>query len=255
MLNVEHEHEHEHEHGHLKIEAGQICNPDHFPPPNELVCIQVPKIFDQVALRDCLTRTVTLIPGSGVYNPMFSFEGAGDFDIVEVKIISKTDSMTRPGFKKLKIFVKVKYNIFYSDGINQLSQPDEAAFNLTVNEIYCPSCLAQIGVIRYPEAPYETIDEDGQLLKVEGLIEAFNDAVNSTTGVLTLDVGGFFVVKCACEVQLLIPAYGYCPVPPEQVNAAAQSCRSFNDRQRTPFPTTFFPNQKWNPLDKKECDC
>lgn len=238
---------------HVKIEAGQILNPESFPLPNELVCIQVAKVFDQVALRDCVTRTVTLIPGSGVISPVFAFEGADDFDIVEVRVISKTDSLVKPGFKKLKLYVKVRYTIHYTDGINQLTQIDEAGFNLTINEIYCPSCLTQIGVIHYPRDP-QTIDEDGLMIKVEALAEAFNDAVNPVTGILTLDVGTFFVVKCECMVQLLMPAYGYCPVPPEQtINPANQNCTTFNDRRRTPFPTTFFPDQKWNPLDRQDC--
>jgi len=79
---------------------------------------------------------------------VFAFEGATDFDIVEVKVISKTDSLTKPGYKKLKLFVKIRYKIHYSDGSEQLSQTDEATFNLTVNEIYCPSCIAQVGVIK-----------------------------------------------------------------------------------------------------------
>lgn len=234
----------------VKIEAGQILNPDNFPVPNELVCIQVPKVFDQVALRDCMTRTVTLIPGSGVLNPVFAFEGATDFDIIEVKVISKTDSLTRPGFKKLKLFVRLAYIIHYSDGVNQLSIPDTVGFNLTINEIYCPNCLAQIGVIRYPAEDLPgTIDADGLLIKVEALAEAFNDCVSPITGVLSLDIGVFFIVKCECIVQLLIPAYGYCPVPPEQANPSAQNCNTFNNRRITPFPTQFFPDQKWNPLD------
>lgn len=234
-----------------KIEAGQIVNPNSFPPANELVCIQVPKIFDQVSLRDCVTRTVTLIPGSGVINPNFAFEGADDFDIVEVKVISKTDSLLKPGFKKLKLFVRIRYTIHYSDGINQLSLTDEAGFNLTVNEIYCPNCSAQIGVVRYPaEGVPGTIDADGLFIKVEALAEAFNDAVNPSTGVLSLDIGVFFIVKCECIVQLLIPAYGYCPVPPEQVNPSSITCKMFLDRSKTPFPTQFFPDQKPNCLDE-----
>lgn len=232
----------------IRIEAGQILNPENFPVPTELVCIQVPKVFDQVALRDCVTRTVTLIPGSGVINPIFSFEEATDFDIVEVRVISKTDSLTKPGFKRLKLYVRIRYTIHYSDGINNLTQVDEAAFNLTINEIYCPNCLTQIGVIRYPADPF-TFDADGLLLKVEALAEAFNDTVSATTGLLHLDIGVFFVVKCECIVQLLIPSYGYCPVPPEQRNVTAINCHIFNDRRKTPFPTQFFPDQKFNPLD------
>ncbi|MCR4434743.1 MAG: hypothetical protein QHH06_03985 [Clostridiales bacterium] len=239
----------------VKIEAGQICDPENFPPPNELVCVEVQKIFDQVALRDCVVRTVTLIPGSGVINPMFTFEGADSFDIVEVRVVSKTDSLVKPGFKKLKLFVKIRYNIYYSDSINHLTQVDEAAFNLTINEIYCPSCLTQIGVIRYPEDQNNTIDPDGLLIKIEALAEAFNDSVNPASGLLSLDIGVFFVVKCACNVQLLIPSYGYCPVPPEQtVNSSTQNCHTFNDRKKTPFPTQFFPEQKFNPLDKFKKD-
>jgi len=232
----------------VKIEAGQITNPDSFPPANELVCIQVPKVFDQASLRDCVTRTITLIPGSGVINPIFSFEGSDDFDIIEVKVISKADSLTKPGFKKLKLFVRIRYTIHYSDGVNQLTTTDDASFNLTINEIYCPNCIAQIGVIRYPAEDIPgTHDADGLFIKVEALAETFNDAISNST--LTLDVGVFFIVKCECAVQLLIPAYGYCPVPPEQPNPSTQNCTTFNDKTLTPFPTQFFPDQKTNPLD------
>ncbi len=233
-----------------RIESGQITNPNCFPPPNELVCVQVHKVFDQVAFRDCVTRTITLVPGSGVINPVFAFEVADGFDIIEVKVISKTDSLTKPGFKKFKLFVRIRYTIHYTDGINHLSQTDDAGFNLTINEIYCPNCLAQIGVIRYPaENIPGTLDADGLFIKVEALAETFNDVIVSTTGVLSLDVGVFFVVKCECDVQLLIPAYGYCPVPPEQQNPATQNCTTFNNKTLTPFPTQFFPDQKPNPLD------
>lgn len=238
----------------VKIEAGQILDPNSFPPANELVCVQVLKVFDQVSLRDCVTRTVTLVPGSGTINPIFSFEGADDFDIVEVKVISKTDSLTKPGFKKLKLFVKIRYTIHYTDGVNQLEMTDDAGFNLTVNEIYCPNCAAQIGVIHYPSDTPGTIDADGLFIKIEALAEAFNDTINSITGVLSLDIGVFFIVKCECFVQLLIPAYGYCPIPPEQTNPSTISCSTFLNRTLTPFPHQFFPDQKINPLDGKSHD-
>jgi hypothetical protein len=232
------------------IEAGQIIDPNNFPTPNELVCIQVPKVFDQVALRDCMTRTLTLLPGSGVMNPAFAYQGADDFDITEVKVISRTDSMTKPGYKKLKLFIKIRYIIIYTDGVNQLTQPDEAGFSLTVGDIYCPDCLAQTGVIRYPpDNASGTIDVDGLFIKVEALAEAFNDVVNPATGALSLDLGVFFTIKCECVVQLLIPAYGYCPVPPEQINQAAKNCRIFSNRELTPFPAQFYPDQKSNLLD------
>ena len=253
MSHHEQEHEQEHKHGNsIKIEAGQILNPDCFPPPNELVCIQVPKVFDQVALRECITRSVNLTGGNKNYN----FEGASDFDITNVTVISSADSLSKPGFKKLKLFVQVKYTIYYSDTNNcQFKITDYAGFNLTVNEIYCPSCVAQIGVIKFPKPDFvtKTKDEDGVIIKVEALVEAFHDVIDPCD-VLSIDIGGFFIVKCECVVQLLIPAYGYCPVPPEQGNISALNCHIFNNKELTPFPTSFFPNQKYNPLDEGKKD-
>lgn len=245
---------HEESHG-IKIEAGQILNPDNFPTPNELVCIQVPKVFDQVALRDCETSYVELLT-SGAPLPTVAFEAAENFDIKEIKVISRADALTKPGFKKLRLAVVVGYDVVFSvNGVTRPSIPTTATFNLVVNEIYCPSCTTQIGVIRYPESTY-TKDKDGTFIKVEAIAEAFNDRITVTgdgcsyTFTLALDIGAFFVVKCECEVQLLIPAYGYCPVPPEQQNVATQTCSTFTDRSRTQFPTAFFPDQKWNPIDK-----
>ena len=219
---------------------------------------EVPKVFDQVALRDCITRTVVLKKGGDICHPSFTFEGATDFTIVEVKVISKTDSLTKPGYKKLKLFVKLRYTIHYSDGSEQLEQVDEAAFNLTVNEIYCPNCISQSGSAKSCDSFWDgskkkkRSEGEGSIIKVEALAEAFNDMLNQATGMLTLDVGVFFVVKCECVVQLLIPSYGYCPVPPEQNISHSQNCKTFVDKKKTPFPTKFFPEQKWNPLDQKE---
>lgn len=248
-----------------KIEAGQILDPDRFPPPNELVCIQVPKVFDQVAIRGCETLTGIPLPGLANHiNTNFSFEGAENFEISGITVISKSDSMSRPGFKKLKLAVRICFDIKYSfvtdqgtvhEKLNQGTVSTCATFNLVVNQIYCPDCITQIGLVRFPEDPDTVIDKDGTFIKAEALVEAFHDDIlskdTSATGTtLDLDVGAFFVIKCECEVQLLMPAYGYCPVPPEQQNPSIQTCSTFNDRCRTPFPTQFFPDQKWNPLDK-----
>ncbi len=232
----------------LKIEAGQIINPGTFPHPFELVCIQVAKVFDQVAIRDCQSGIqIPLTPSPGNPYPVYSFEGASDFDIVDIKVLSKTDCGTRPGYKKLKLAVRVRFTVSYFDGVEHLTTVQDVVFNLTVNEIYCPCGIAQIAITGRGDAPDYTFDEDGTLIKVEGIIEVFNDAIQGST--LFIDVGGFFIVKCEQIVQLLIPSYGYCPIPPEQNNPANYNCTTFLNRDKTPFPTKFFPDQKWNPLN------
>jgi len=187
------------------IEAGQIINPECFPRPDELVCIQVPKVFDQVALRDCVTRTVTLTHGPGVDNPVYSFLKADGFDISGVSIISEDDSPVRQGFKRLKTDVSVKYTLHYSDGVNPLHMDDEAVFRLGINEIYCPECTV-----------LKTDGMDGMMLKVDAMAEAFGEKLSPETGLMSLEIGVFFVVKCVSVVRLLVPSYGYCPLPPEQ---------------------------------------
>jgi len=237
----------------IKIEAGQILNSDNFPVPNELVCIQVPKIFDQVALRECIKRNVVLSPDLVICRPEFNFEGINNFDIIEVKVVSKKDSLTKQGYKKLNLLVKISYDIMFTDGIHQLTQHDEALFNLTINEIYCPNCLAQSGFSKHPKDNLSNLlnncaknDFD---IKVEALFETFGDIICPRTGALIFDIGAFFIIKCECTVQLLLPAYGYCPVPMEQSNPIEQNCVNFNDRTKTTFPTQFYPNQKRNILD------
>ncbi|HEX2927599.1 MAG TPA: hypothetical protein VHP38_15300 [Ruminiclostridium sp.] len=241
---------------HVRVEAGQILNPECFPLPNELVCIQVPKVFDQVALRECMHRSFTVYTG-GQPLPDVDFLGATNFDITNVKVLKSEESLTKAGFKKLKIAVTISYDVTYSVGGVQRTVTDTPTFVLTINDIYCPACTTQIGLTGFHQAPNFTADLDGSLIKVEAIADAFNDMFITTHHdnscqniVLTLDLGAFFIVKCECIVQLLVPAYGYCPVPPEQQNAAALDCTTFNDRTRTPFPTRFFPDQKWNPLDR-----
>ncbi|MCX8130415.1 MAG: hypothetical protein N3I35_09980 [Clostridia bacterium] len=247
----------------VKIEAGQILNPDHFPPPNELVCIQVPKVFDQVALRSCQTVMDVALPGAVAGSTNVLFRQAYNFNITDITVYSKTDSMTKPGFKKLKLTVTVTFDIDYAyvDSLGVRHEPTlrgyTSVFDITVNEIYCPDCVTQIGLVRYPGGT-GAIDEDGNLVKAEALIEVFNTAiapptpgVPTATYTLSFDIGAFFIIKCECVVQLLIPAYGYCPIPPEQtISESQRNCSIFSDRCLTPFPPQFFPDQKWNPLDK-----
>ena len=246
--------------GKTKIEAGQILHPDHFPPPNELVCIQVPKVFDQVSLRDCQTVVGVYLKGTSSESSNVFFKQARDFDITNITVFSKTDSLTKPGYKKLKLGVEVSYYIDYqyTDGnhTHDATMEHKTVFDVVVFNIYCPDCTSQIGLVRYPGGK-GALDVDGTLIKVEGMIDVFNTLVSPPSGhaenyTLTFDIGAFFIVKCECEVQLLIPAYGYCPVPPEQefTPLSEQNCATFSNRCATPFPTQFFPDQKWNPLDK-----
>jgi hypothetical protein len=66
------------------------------------------------------------------------------------------------------------------------------------------------------------------------------------------------VIKCGCVVQLLVPSYGYCPLPPEQQSVIPRSYSDFNNREKTPFPGSFCPEWPKKPLvftdDEREAD-
>ncbi|NLD47298.1 MAG: hypothetical protein GX660_08870 [Clostridiaceae bacterium] len=237
------------------INTGQMLKPCSYSLPRELVCLQVIKVIDQVSIRDCLIRDVILTPQAGACRSKFVYVKAGDYNIIEVKVSEKTDSCTKPGYKNLRLHVRIRYNIFYSVGAKLLKQPDEVTFNLTVNNIYCPDCSFMGGVICYPHdcsySSNEALDEGGLTVKVEALIEAINEMLCSCTGALILQIGAFFVVKCVCNTQLLVPSYGYCPVPAEQKNSPANNCTAFNDQNKAPFLSCFFPEQELNPSDLK----
>jgi hypothetical protein len=193
----------------------------------------------------------------GICHPEFSFEGTSNIDITKVKVLSITDSLTKPGFKRIKLMVKIGYDINYSDGIQTLKQTDEAIFHLTIDEIYCPGCLAGSGAAIYPNNKHRafvgTVGTDGLFIKVEALAETFGDTICPCTGALIMDIGAFFIIKCESIIQLLVPSYRYCPLPREHSNPsnpAELNCSTFNDRSKTSFPAQFYPAQKRNILDK-----
>ena len=64
--------------------------------------------------------------------------------------------------------------------------------------------------------------------------------------VLDITLGYYIVVKCELIVQLLIPAYDYCPVPKEPCDDVPEEdpCEIF---EKAPIPK-FYPDQHLEPL-------
>ncbi|KJS18198.1 MAG: hypothetical protein VR69_01945 [Peptococcaceae bacterium BRH_c4b] len=63
---------------------------------------------------------------------------------------------------------------------------------------------------------------------------------------LAIQVGVFLVLKVVGKVQLLVPAFGFCPEPAPCEAFAEQKvdvCATFFNPVKTPFPTDFFPPQ------------
>jgi hypothetical protein len=97
-------------------------------------------------------------------------------------------------------------------------------------------------------------DLDSEIIKLELVAECL-DGIFSTDdcdeSVLDITLGFHLIVKCELIVQLLIPAYGYCPVPCQcEEEIDEDPCEKF---ERAPVPK-FFPDQKLMPLFDDECE-
>ncbi len=191
---------------------------DCFPAKKEIVCIQVPKIFDQILKKEHTTKNVILKP-CGEGQPCFELISICDFNIVKIKVLSKKENKNNPDFKTLKLLIKMKYTIHYSDRCQQLSQCEIVEFCIEVKDFYCPASPTQMGMIRMPKSicctPC-TKDCDGLLINVESRTEAYNEYLNPCVGVLTFNIRSSIVIRSESIVQLRIPSYGNCPVPKEQ---------------------------------------
>ncbi|MDU3349146.1 MAG: hypothetical protein E7E72_03430, partial [Clostridium sp.] len=115
-----------------------------------------------------------------------------------------------------------------------------------IGKFYCPDSIAQISASTEPE---QCEGEDSNIIKLEMVAEALDgQIVEDEEGdeVLDITLGYYIVVKCELIVQLLIPAYDYCPVPREacEEDPEEDPCERF---ERAPVPK-FYPDQNLEPL-------
>ena len=225
----------------------QGCLPD----PSELVCVEIPKIFDQCLIKRCLVygeeESNTTDPELRS-NPLVSpklYIGSRDFNIT-LKSVEKIPLRGQPGFKRVIVSYMISFCADYIDtnGVRR-SELFEINRTDTIGRFYCPDSIAQISASFVPVQ--QASDLDGDIIKLEMVAEALNGELLQVGGnsVLDITLGYYIVVKCELIVQLLIPAYEYCPVPtapcdPEEPDV----CEIF---ERAPVPK-FYPDQNLKPL-------
>lgn len=202
-----------------KIWPGKIGS---YPRPTEIACIWVEKIYDACSQRECeeLDFTDLDVPESLV----------GEL-VVECRIIPGSEYFSDWSIEpidggplgRVQVQVCAVLEIILRDSANPV--------NLTVNT---REVCFQKDVILY--AP----DPCNMEVLAESIFESLACEVSPPNGavVVTATVGAFVVVKTALWVQLLVPAYGFCPVPPE-CEELGDLCEQFMER---PFPP-FFPPQ------------
>lgn len=237
---------------------GLVNKQGRLPDPSELVCIEVPKIFDQCLIKRCLAfdpqhQEDTPTTDSGLRQKLAHtpkrFLTCRDFDI-KLLSVEKIPIANKPGFKRVIITFEICFFADYLDTNNNIqSQPYKITRTEVIPKFYCPDSVAQISA-KFGCSHEEDLDVD--IVKVEMVAECLQGTIVRIGNDFFLDItlGFHLIVKCELIVQLLIPTYDYCPVPsPCEEDPIDNPCDRF---ENAPVPK-FYPDQNLKPLFP-DCD-
>lgn len=227
----------------------QGCLPD----PSELVCIEVPKVFDQCLIKRCLfynegpdTDTSDCELRSNPLDEPKIFAGCRDFKIT-LKSVEQIPIIGKTGFKKIIICYVISFYADYID-CNAVNRCELFEINRKdiIGSFYCPDSLSKAS--NNSVNSNNLNDCDTNIIKLEMVAEALQGVLTECNDRKYLDItlGYYIIVKCQIVVQLLIPAYSYCPVPNEPCAPEPEEnlCDKFI---KAPVPK-FYPDQNLKPL-------
>ena len=237
---------------------GIVNKQGRLPDPSELVCVEVPKVFDQCLIKRCLVYacgpdtvdTDSDLRSDPLNDPRI-FTGCRDFHLKLISV-EKIPLKKNPSYKKIIVCFKIS---FYADYINFDGETNCEFYEINrtevISKLYCPDSIAQISASFMSG---ESEDIDSGIVKLELVAECLDGVFckdDCGESFLDITLGFHLIVKCELVVQLLIPAYGYCPVPCEcDEEPEVDPCEKF---ERAPVPK-FFPDQKLKPLFDIECE-
>jgi hypothetical protein len=237
---------------------GIVNKQGHLPDPAELVCVELPKVFDQCLIKRCLVYscgadtldTDVELRSESLKDPRI-FTGCRDFKLKLVSV-EKIPLKRNHSYKKVIICFVISFYADYIDCNGKLKcEFYEINRTEVIPKLYCPDSIAQISATF---ASCEPKDIDSGIVILEMVAECLDGFFyNDECGESFLDItlGYHLIVKYELIVQLLIPAYGYCPIPCEcEEEVEEDPCERFN---RSPVPK-FFPDQKLTPLFDNESE-
>ncbi|MBX4268874.1 hypothetical protein [Clostridium estertheticum] len=238
---------------------GVVNKQGHLPDPAELVCVEIPKVFDQCLIKRCLVYgcgpdsvdTDAELRSDPLDNPRV-FTGCRDFNLKLISV-EKIPLKKNPSYKKVIVCFVIS---FYAEFINCDGETKCEFYEINRTEVipklYCPDSIAQISATTVSTGKSSDLDSD--IIKLELVAECLDGIFckdDCDESVLDVTIGFHLIVKCELIVQLLIPAYGYCPVPCQcEEECEENPCEKF---ERAPVPK-FFPDQKLRPLFDDECE-
>lgn len=194
----------------------------------ESVCIIVEKVYASCQQRECFPTFTIALP-AGV--PPFTFVSMTFANgIIVPGSIVITPIPSRPNFSRVQFTIQIPYTLTVRDSTGAL-------FTITGT---LPDITKDIVLYFPPTRPEFDLN-----LRVETRSELLASPIITAT-TIEVAIGSFVVTKVTGLVQLLVPAFGYCPEPPvceEFPSGPSNPCVNFFDTTLTPFPSDFFPPQ------------
>lgn len=178
-------------------------------------CVIVDKVFASCQQRECFPEIEVDLDKE----PFGSIKFRPGFIVPNTLVV--TDIEGQPDFRRARFTIRIPFNVLDPNG------------NIIL-EGFLPDILKDI-ILYIPDAR----DEFDFRIVVETKSEVLAPPIQ-TGDILTFPVGTFIIVKVVGTVQLLIPAFGYCPEPPECTEfSPTDVCDAFDYAD---FPE-FFPPQ------------
>lgn len=233
--------------GNFTPRAGFVNKQGCLPDPTELVCVGIPKVFDQCLIKRCLKfkegpdtpYTDEELRSTPLTRPEV-FLGCRDFNITLLSI-NKIPIIDKPNFKKVIINFMIS---FYADFLDCCGNQRSELFEINRTEIipnfYCPDPISKTS-----STTINTYNNcDTEIIKLEMIADCLDGTFYKycdNCDVLDITLGLHLIVKCELMVQLLIPSYGYSPVPKLcEEEISEDPYKIFN---KSPIPK-FYPDEK-----------
>ncbi len=166
----------------------------------ERICIQTTKVFDACmnqAQIENYSLTLTGFTPAGPATPLTFVSGNSLGGTATVSNLNITRFEDKPNFARVQANVNIPVTVTYTDANNV---PGTATGTITIAEdvvLYVPQpSLTPIDVVAF------------------GSVVISSGTYDPTTGGFTINACTTAILKVVAIVDVLVPSYGYCPIPP-----------------------------------------
>lgn len=182
------------------VRPGQ-CDPvQGCPPPTEVVCIVAEKVYDECKWSQ--VSEVEFVYKASKRNPVV------DAECKKVKLLQGPEcEVVRPGRVRVTFIYRIKTKIFFEDETSTVLSQDVTV----IKNFYVPRA-GEEGLHVQCYLPFIECLEC--FIRDEEELQEEKDKGDIKTTIVCC-VGKFLLIKLKATVQLMIPAYGFCPEPPD----------------------------------------